>query len=105
VRPLAVVLLVLTCSACTSASSGPRSTVIWYPEGLPGDDEVVQPAAPPDVYVYRPPIVVPPLDGASADADVTPDASAADAGGAYLEAAAADALDGRLNFPTDAAGE
>jgi hypothetical protein len=37
------VLLVLVCSACTSASSGPTTTVITVPEGLPGNDTVVYP--------------------------------------------------------------
>jgi hypothetical protein len=98
-RSLVAVLLVLACSACTSASSGPRSTVITYPEGLPGNDTTVYPPTP-DVYV--PPILVAPIDDASADGesglidvmavDTSDDAPAADGtDGSVADAVAADA--------------
>jgi hypothetical protein len=92
-------LLLLGLSSCTSASSGPRSTVITFPEGLPGNDTTVYPPTP-DVYV--PPILVAPIDDASADAesglidvmtvDTSDDAPAADAtDGSVADAVAADA--------------
>ncbi len=88
-RSLVAVLLVLTCSACTSASSGARSTVITFPEGLPGNDTTVYPQAP-DAYVR--PIVVAALDDASADADSgLTDGVTVDTSDASLDAAGADA--------------
>jgi hypothetical protein len=78
---------VLGAWSCTSSSSGP--IVVTYPEGLPGNDTTVYPPAP-DVYV--PPILVAPLDDASADTDsALMDVVAVDTSDAGLDAPGADA--------------